>query len=188
MIDISRAQAIDGWMSDKELTWLAQQAQKHKSIVEIGSWKGRSTRALIDHTEGNVWAIDHWRGQELTESPTSLDVEVAERGSDAIFNEFCSNTENISSTLWVIRRSSAEAAEVFKTFHTHVNVDMVFLDGEHAYAGVKADIELWTPFLISGGLLCGHDWWHGGIKRAVRELVPGFQVVPDTNIWWVIKR
>src|SRR3954470_12383000 len=61
-IDITRALAIDGFMEEQELVWLAQQAKIHKCIVEIGSLLGRSTRALLDHTEGIVYAFDDWKG------------------------------------------------------------------------------------------------------------------------------
>lgn len=180
MIDISKALTIDGWMSEAELRWLAEQAQTHDQIVEIGSWKGRSTRALADNARGSVYAVDHWRGQELTDAPTNLGAELAKRGSDAIFDEFQNNLRDTYLKCLPLRMSSSEAAARFD-----LHPDMVFLDGEHAYAGVKADIEAWRPLLTPGGLLCGHDWWHGGIKQAVRELCPGFQVVPETNIWWV---
>lgn len=175
--DISAAQAIDGWMSDAELQWLAEQASKHTRIVEVGSWKGRSTAALAQHTDGDVWAIDHWLGQLLT-GDTSLDVEVRDRGADAIYNEFLLNMRNYGNVA-PQRMSSADAAELASP-----GFDMVFLDGEHAYEGVSNDIALWTPLLATGGLLCGHDWWHEGIKRAVKEAVPGYQVAPGTNIWW----
>lgn len=183
MIDISRAQAIDGWMSDAELTWLAQQAQTHDAIVEIGSWKGRSTRALADHAKGTVYAVDTWKGQELTTEPTSLDVELRARGGEAIYQEFRANMAGL--VFYPMKMSSKEAASVLLS---RVTPDMVFIDGEHAYEGVKNDIETWSPLLKDGGLICGHDWWHGGIKKAVRELVRDFQVVPETNIWWAVKR
>ena len=51
-ISLRRAKKISGWISGPELLWLAQQAQYHSVIIEIGSWKGRSTRALGDYTPG----------------------------------------------------------------------------------------------------------------------------------------
>lgn len=36
-------------------------------------------------------------------------------------------------------------------------VDFLFIDGDHSYAGVKADFELYAPLVRSGGLIALHD-------------------------------
>ncbi len=36
-------------------------------------------------------------------------------------------------------------------------VDFLFIDGDHSYAGVKADFELYSPLVRSGGLIAFHD-------------------------------
>ena len=36
-------------------------------------------------------------------------------------------------------------------------VDFLFIDGDHSYAGVKADFELYSPLVRSGGLVALHD-------------------------------
>src|SRR5712692_8403897 len=64
MIDLTKALTVDGWMSESELRWLSEQAQKYKTIVEVGSWMGRTTRALADNTEGTVVAVDTWEGSQ----------------------------------------------------------------------------------------------------------------------------
>lgn len=56
-------------------------------------------------------------------------------------------------------------------------VHLLFIDGDHSYAGVKADIAGWTPKLPAGGVVVFHDFApeskvaakHAGIKRAVLE-------------------
>ena len=64
MIDISRALAVDGWMTELELTYLAETASKSTLIVEVGSWMGRSTCALAATTKGLLFAVDTWKGSE----------------------------------------------------------------------------------------------------------------------------
>ena len=46
---INRAQKIDGFISDGELHWLAEEAMTHKTIIEVGSWHGRSSRSIADN-------------------------------------------------------------------------------------------------------------------------------------------
>lgn len=36
-------------------------------------------------------------------------------------------------------------------------VDFLFIDGDHSYAGVKADFELYAPLVRSGGVIALHD-------------------------------
>jgi len=36
-------------------------------------------------------------------------------------------------------------------------VDFLFIDGDHRYAGVKADFELYAPLVRSGGMIALHD-------------------------------
>ena len=36
-------------------------------------------------------------------------------------------------------------------------LDFLFIDGDHSYSGVKADYELYSPFVAPGGLIALHD-------------------------------
>ena len=53
---------IDGWMSPAELNWLHETAKEMGSVVEVGSWKGRSTAALLGGCPGKVIAVDTFKG------------------------------------------------------------------------------------------------------------------------------
>ena len=56
-------------------------------------------------------------------------------------------------------------------------VHLVFVDGDHSYQGVRADIDAWAPKLAPGGIIAFHDFAperkvaakHAGIKRACLE-------------------
>jgi predicted O-methyltransferase YrrM len=37
------------------------------------------------------------------------------------------------------------------------SVDLLFLDGDHSYDGVRADFENYTPLVKPGGLIAFHD-------------------------------
>jgi hypothetical protein len=67
------------------------------------------------------------------------------------------------------------------------SLDFVYVDGDHTYEGVKADLEAAVPKLKAGGVLCGDDygpggWWEGGVKQAVDEA--GWRV--DLALEWLI--
>lgn len=172
-VDISRALSIQGWMSEKELTWLASKAQKCKVIIEVGSFKGRSARALADNLpeDGVLHCVDPWNGNYPGVLPPI---------NTFVFPEFYANLRD-----HIISGKVIPHREFFDCFDFgRGRADMVFIDGDHSYDGVKADILHAFKMVRVGGYLCGHDYspenWPGTVK-AVNELVK-VQRVEDT-IW-----
>lgn len=172
-IKIDRALQIEGWMSLEELTWLAQQAQTRQCIVEIGSYLGRSTRALADNCPGLVYALDDFRG------PRDADV-----------------PDDVRSRIWKLYLANTTGCPRLVTLPgdhrrppSGLNPDMVFIDGSHEYEDVLFDILYWQGELLPGGLMCGHDYdenWPG-VTRAVDEVYPNrVRRVDGTRIWEVI--
>jgi predicted O-methyltransferase YrrM len=67
------------------------------------------------------------------------------------------------------------------------SLDFVFIDADHRYEAVKADICAWTPKLKPGGLLSGHDIHYSSVHRAVEKLIPSFEEVGFDHIWFAKK-
>jgi predicted O-methyltransferase YrrM len=65
------------------------------------------------------------------------------------------------------------------------DLDFVFIDADHSYPAVKADIAAWMPKVKVGGWLCGHDYDLRAVKRAVDGL-PNVELGQDTT--WFVKR
>ena len=162
---------IQGWMNFNELNWLYQRAKKVDSIVEVGSWKGRTTHALLSGCAGQVTAIDHFKG-----SPAELDSTHAEAKEGNILDEFMVNCRKFNNLSLKVDEST-RAAQSFKD----KSVDMVFLDGAHDYEQVKADLLSWKNKPTK--LLAGHDYTFEGVYRAVREVIG--EVRQYETIWYV---
>lgn len=186
MITIEKALKINGWMDPPELQWLAEQAAQHSHIIEVGSWFGRSTRALADNTPGNVFAVDTWKG---TAAP-GLQEEVhkklmAGKPEDWLLDGFKANMAGLTNVA-MIEKTSLEAAQYLT--EASARFDMIFIDASHDYVNVKADILAWLPLLAPGGLFCGHDYdpqhWPEVIK-AVDELFPNRKNAPG-SIWYAV--
>lgn len=47
--------------------------------------------------------------------------------------------------------------------------DLIFVDADHSYEGVKEDIRLSWPLLNEGGVFAGHDYNQEGVAKAVSE-------------------
>ena len=164
---------IEGWMHEIELDWLTKMAATRKSIVEIGSWKGRSTAALLNGCPGTVFAVDTFMG-----SPSELDSthkEAKERGD--IFEQFTKNVGEYPN-LQVLKMYSFQALDSFPDN----SVDMVFIDGEHTEGAFRIDVTGWAK--KCKGLLCGHDENLQPIKTVLNDLFGGYKKGPG-KIWYV---
>jgi predicted O-methyltransferase YrrM len=175
-MNLDNALKIPGWMEPPELTWLAEQAATHTRILEVGSFLGRSTRALADNTPGIVFSVDLWNF-----TPELVKAYLANGGGSGVFSSYRQHLADvIGSKVIPILMPSVSASQIFPT----PIFDMIFIDGAHDFYSVLADIACWAKCLTAGGLLCGHDLDWESVNAAVSSLAPKAHNVPDTSIWY----
>src|SRR5215467_1503928 len=178
-VDISKALTIGGWMTEKELTWLASMANKHQYIVEFGVLYGRSCRALADNlpVNGKVWAVDPWAGDYYSEEGNPIGI------TTYVMPHFIHNLSD------KIREGKVEPVREFSyRFSLPHKVDMVFIDGDHRYETVVKDIKKALELVKDGGLICDHDYNHPnwpGVKNAVDIWFDSIKL--EDTIWSTIK-
>lgn len=64
------------------------------------------------------------------------------------------------------------------------SLDWVFIDADHTYEGVFADVRAWRPKVRPGGWLMGHDCTWPSVERALEELLLGWaRLSPCESIW-----
>lgn len=150
-------------VTDDELQWLYNQAKDMNSIIEIGSYKGRSTFALCFGCRGTVYSVDNF----------------CTNGEQA-YKEYMQNV-GFMPNIVTLKMTSEEAAE----YLGNMVVDMAFIDGSHDDVNVKRDIEIWAPRCRK--LICGHDYngaaAHAGLCREVDAHFPDRQIGADF-IWY----
>jgi SAM-dependent methyltransferase len=86
----------------------------------------------------------------------------------SVLVRFRSQTEIGSVVVW--RKSSIEGARDFPDR----SLDWVYIDADHTYSAVKADLEAFRRVVKPGGVICGDDydddgWWADGVTKAVDE-------------------
>ena len=160
---------IQGWMGDDELKWLYEQALQMDSVVEIGSWKGRSSHALLSGCSGPVFCVDHFEGSR--DERNSNHNEAMQRDIAAEFLKNCGHFPN----LVLLRMPSHEAARRFRS----ESIDMIFVDGGHTYEEVLDDLISWRA--ICKKLLCGHDANYESVQKALDDF--GIETEINGNIW-----
>ena len=166
-VGISKALKVRGWMGEQELRFLAHAAAECETIIELGTYRGRSTRAMLDCSSAHIWCVDTWDYKICTEKDLR------------IFKEQV--ISDMLDRVTIMQMTTREALEVLrgKLF------DMVFIDAGHSYENAKFDILGYRPLVKPGGIYCGHDYYitpFPGVYEAVNELVPDFKL--EGIIWW----
>jgi len=170
-------------------------------ILEVGSWTGLSACALgtiANKYEGDLTIVDWFKG-----NPNSHLYDEARYNN---IRNICEDNLKYCevNNVTIMEMTSLEASKKFKDF----TFDLIFLDGDHRYEGVKNDIQIWLPKVKPTGILCGHDCdilfnsldelyaktiekdcchFHLGVTRAVNELLPKVKLIESAKIWYCIK-
>lgn len=176
-----------------ELVKRAAPDNRAMRVVEVGSWVGASAlvidRAIPKERERTICCVDTWEGSE---GDPTLDY-VQHYGTDKIFETFKQNLGNFRNVFLPIKSHGVVAAHQFR--NQDQQFDLVFIDADHRYEAVKADIEAWWPLVRPGGILCGHDYCNGrpGVEQAVHEFrdsTEGFDLEDrfhQRSMWWFEK-
>ena len=154
---------IDGWLSDAEgelLYKLAKNVPKRWAIVEIGSWKGKSTVWLAKGAEAGhknkVFAIDPHYGSKAHVS----------EGEEDTYPIFLANLSKagVRNRVVPLVMTSDEAARNWEG-----DVGLLWIDGSHEYEDVKRDLLLWKQYLLPSSMVALHDCDQPWPARVVEE-------------------
>ena len=156
--------------------------------VEVGVFTAELSKRLLSRHDLTLHMVDSWmehdKGSEYAK--TDFHGKLNQSDQDRYYKHSVEVTEFARDRRKVIRKASTEAANDFEDG----SLDFVFIDADHTYEAVKADIAAWKPKVKKGGVLCGHDYentdfpaW--GVKKAVDGL--GVCVDKGDNFTWFIQ-
>jgi len=135
-----------------------------KIVVEIGSWMGASTRALLEVKDSlNVISIDHWEG--------SREHKLHEKWSKQIptlYDTFLVNCWKYKDRLTPVKLDSVSGLVELSNFE--IKPDIIFIDASHDYRNVYNDLTL-SHRLFPEALIIGDDWHMAGVKKAVTRFI-----------------
>jgi predicted O-methyltransferase YrrM len=167
---LSAVATVEGWMTDAQAQRLWQAARRVPEagqIVEIGSFRGRSTivLAMAARADVAVIAIDPHGGSDRGPGEISAD---AERG-EADHASFTTNlaTAGVADHVRHVRKPSAAALS-----DVTGPIDVLYIDGAHRYAPARDDIQRWGDRVAPRGTLLIHDAFNAiGVTTAQLRLL-----------------
>jgi predicted O-methyltransferase YrrM len=149
----ARMRHVPGFLKESEarfLTLAAAATPADGTILEIGSFKGKSTVGLASVAKryglGPVVAVDPHTAPSVTDPDLG--------GQATSFDDFMRALREFE---------VADEVEVHRTYSGELAkgwgrpLRLLWIDGDHTYAGAKADFELYRPFLQDGGVVAFHD-------------------------------
>lgn len=169
--DLAAACKIDGWLSQREAGTLYDLAvQANGPIIEIGSWRGRSTAALaLGSMAGNkhsVYAVDPFIGVPPGTRHTEMGELPGWKSSSPELLRANLDGAGVNGLVKIVAKSSMDAlADVPQ------ECGMLFIDGDHSKPAVEAEIAKYVPLVKDGGYVVFHDATDGnpGVFQAVNE-------------------
>ena len=142
--------------------------------AEVGCYLGRSICSVADiiiRKNITVFCVDRWMPWERDETEDQLGEFIRNCQEYGLFDG-----HNVHLQL----ASSVSAASVFDCGSLH----FVFIDADHEYESVKADISAWMPKIREDGWIGGHDFPDFiGVARAVHELINPVETAFNSTIW-----
>lgn len=155
-----------------------------KKGAEVGVSTGGHSFALLEQTKiEKLYSIDPYCSNEYMQFSSDYYFDILFLRVKYRLGIFGSRSE-------MIRKFSLDAVHLFQD----EELDFVFLDADHRYVAVKADLEQWYKKIRPGGIIGGDDYatiWPG-VPQAVNEFFNALNLEVHTDkdqprIWWVQK-
>jgi hypothetical protein len=147
---LAAAAGVEGWLTDAQARRLWERAAVARGpVVEIGSFRGRSTIVLAAATD-QVIAIDPHAGGDRGPQEIAAD---ARRG-DEDHEAFRRNLEaaNVAGRVRHVRRPSSAAYGDVEGAPA-----LLYVDGAHRYGPARDDLRGWGARVPPGGAMLLHD-------------------------------
>ena len=181
---------IPGWGEFESFyAAIAERLPERATIVEIGVWQGRSAVYMAEKLRelgksANFYLVDSFDGGSiLAEQAQNLSKPLRDIVVDNL--TMAGVADRVTG---ILEMQSVAAASRFGDR----SIDFAFIDADHHYPNVCADIQAWWPKIKVDGLLAGHDYESGwvGVANAVNEIVAKHRLdfCHGQDAWQIRKR
>lgn len=122
--------------------------------AEVGVYKGAYTEKFCK-AGLKMFAIDPWKAYQGSGRTQ------AEQDRQDFLYGHTQRTLAPYKNCTIIRADSVDGAQQF----ADESLDFVYLDGDHSFAHIAADLVAWTKKVRRGGIVAGHDYFYFGPHR-----------------------
>ena len=157
---VRKVRFVEGFLSLDEAQLLSKLASQVSEgcIVEVGSYRGRSTVAL---------ALGAQHGSNIP----VYTIEPHEQFEGVLGGNF-GPRDRVEFFFNILRTNCAETVRVIGVSSEVVTkgwdkpIGLLWIDGDHRYEAVKRDFTCWEPFILKQGLVAFHDSIDEGLGPA----------------------
>ena len=152
--------------------------------AEVGVLLGENAETILNCLNmGKLYLIDAYRAYEDYAEQAILAERACGAGPIAAEVLMTTRLSAFKDRCQLVKKLSVDAAQDIPD-----GLDFVYIDANHAYEYVKADIQAYFPKVRTGGVMGGHDFGRGwvGCTRAVEEMTAalGQELQHADRDWW----
>jgi hypothetical protein len=134
---------------------------KNKVVVELGVFTGKYSEKILKILHpSKLYLVDIFRkgrGNSMGETVNDMSLYF-----DILKNKYINN-ENV-----IVVKSTTK--QFLETIDKNI-IDIIYIDADHSYLGVKNDLELSYKIIKRGGFITGHDYDYDSVKNAIDEFI-----------------
>lgn len=153
--------------------------------IEIGVAWGMNTCMLLDACPNitKLYGVDPYLSYQDWDRP------VTQESADYNYQQLEANLDLFGNRFELIKLKSTEAKDQLPDGF----FDFVFIDGDHSFDAVLADIENYHVKVRAGGLVAGHDVGLQGVNLAIQSFCRNNRIplnkvnIVENHAWYFIK-
>jgi hypothetical protein len=152
-----------------ELVKLMQHLGLPMTAAEVGVAQGLFSQELLYAGIEKLYLIDLWETVPFIRGCASFDPQWHESNYDRVTTEL--QKEILAGRAILLQGFSYKMAELIPDN----SLGMAYIDADHTYEGVRADIDAFLPKIVPGGIIAFHDYANPdyGVRRAVDNYLQG---------------
>jgi hypothetical protein len=163
------------------------------NAVEVGTHRGDFAEQLLRRWRGTLWCIDPWGDIPGYESQAKTLISALGGAKDRKM-DMLETQRKLRNCAPARHRLLQECSPYAASLFLDNSLSFVYLDGDHSFEAITADLAAWWPKVLPGGIFAGHDWLCPGPVdapdnwgRNIQPAVAAFCEYQCLDLWVVVE-